>query len=80
MTIFLIEYDRTTGKIVSQVSFLDSERFRADDPRLRKELELKVAGSEHEVVLLEAADEAALRLTHRRYFDDLSGIAKVASS
>jgi hypothetical protein len=36
------------------------------------ELELNRIGTVHEVVILEAATEEALRRTHRRYFENLS--------
>jgi hypothetical protein len=37
-------------------------------------LELNRKGIDHEVVLLDAASEDALRMTHRRYFEDLRQI------
>jgi hypothetical protein len=70
--IFLIEYDRGQGRIVTFKAFDDSDRQQAEDFRLQLELELNRLGSEREVVLLEAASEEALRRTHRRYFEDLS--------
>ncbi len=70
--IFLIEYDRIHGRIVSFKSFRDSERQKADDSRLEMELELNRLRKEREVVLLEATTEADLRRTHRRYFEDLA--------
>ena len=70
--IFLIEYDRTRGEIVTFKTFNDSERRNAEDARLEMELELNRLGTEHEVVILEAATEEALRRTHRRYFENLS--------
>lgn len=70
--IFLIEYDRDRGQIVSFRSFEDAERRKADDSRLLMELELNRLGKEREVVLLEAATEEDLRLTHRRYFEGLA--------
>ncbi len=70
--IFLIEYDRNRGEIVTFKTFDDSERQNAEDSRLIMELELNRLGTEHEVVLLEAATEEALRRTHRRYFEDLA--------
>jgi hypothetical protein len=72
MMIFLIEYDRTRGEIVTFQPFDDSERQRAEDARLDMELKLNQLGTEHEVVILEAATEEALRRTHRRYFENLS--------
>lgn len=70
--IFLIEYDRSQGRIVTFEAFEDSARREAEDSRLQLELELNRLGTEREVVLLEAASEEALRRTHRRYFEDLS--------
>ena len=70
--IFLIEYDRTRGRIVNFKTFNDVERKNAEDLRLQLEIELGRLGKEREVVLLEAASEEALRRTHRRYFEDLS--------
>jgi len=76
--LFLIEYDRTEGKIVSFRSYQDSERGFAEDARLELELELNRIGKEREVVLLEAISETALRKTHRRYFEKLSELVKVS--
>ena len=70
--IFLIEYDRGQGRIVTFETFDDSARHEAEDSRLQLELELNRRGTEREVVLLEAATEEALRRTHRRYFEDLT--------
>ncbi len=73
--IFLIEYDRRQGRIVTFKTFADSARQEAEDSRLQLELELNRHGTEREVVLLEAASEKALRRTHRRYFEDLAELA-----
>ncbi|MEK6333502.1 MAG: hypothetical protein AABM67_01055 [Acidobacteriota bacterium] len=70
--IFLIQYDRNLGRIVTINSFKDSDRERAEESRLELELELNLKGVDDEVVLLEAGSEKALRRTHRRYFEDLS--------
>jgi hypothetical protein len=70
--IFLIEYQRSIGKIISFGKFDASERESAQDARLELELELNRRGVEREVVLLEAETEEALRRTHRRYFESLS--------
>ncbi len=70
--IFLIEYDRNRGRIVTFREFDDSERQKAEYSRLQMELEHNHLGTEHEVVLLEAATEEALRRTHRRYFENLT--------
>ena len=74
--IFLIEYDRPEGRIITLKRFSDRERAKAQDERLNIELALNRSGAEHEVVLLEAVDEDAVRRTHQRYFEDLSQILK----
>lgn len=72
--IFLIEYNRSEGSIVTFRDFDASQRLEAEDSRLGIELDLNRKGIDHEVVLLEAASKDALRLTHRRYFEDLRQI------
>ncbi len=74
--IFLVEYNRPQGRIVTFKVFDTSERRKAENSRLEIELELHRRGVEHEVVLLEATSENALRRTHRRYFEDLREIVK----
>jgi hypothetical protein len=66
--IFLVEYDRARGTLLNISRFDDTDRSRADDVRLSLEIRLHREGKAHEVVLLEAADEDALRSTHSRYF------------
>ena len=78
--IFLIEYDRPTGLIVTYRKFEVGEREKASNERLKIELTLNRSGTDHEVVLLEAESEEALRRTHRRYFEDVSQIAKSSTS
>src|SRR5438105_10887971 len=68
---FLIEYDRTEGQLVTLRTFDNSERKQAQDTQLELELNLNKSGIEREVVILEAVSEGAVRLTHRRYFEDL---------
>lgn len=75
--LFLIEYDRKRGEIVSLEKFEDSEREKAYDSRLEKELELHRRGVAREVVILEAASEEAIRRTHRRYFESLSELLRL---
>ncbi|MDQ1639861.1 MAG: hypothetical protein QOF62_3200 [Pyrinomonadaceae bacterium] len=70
--IFLIEYDRKQGRLVTFESFSDSDRKNAEESRLRLELDLNLKGIDNEVVLLEAATEEAVRRSHRRYFETLS--------
>lgn len=78
--IFLIEYNRPQGWIVTFKRFKDSERLKAQNARLDLELDLNRRGINHEVVLLEAASEAALRRTHRRYFETLRQILESAGT
>ncbi len=74
--IFLIQYDRARGSIVTLKTFDGSERERAEDVRLEMELDLNRRDVEREVVLLEAETEEALRRTHRRYFESLAELVK----
>ena len=76
--LFLIQYDRNRGEVVTIQKFDDSEREDAENVRLELELELNRLGTEREVVILEAASEEALRRTHRRYFEDLSELLKAS--
>ena len=73
--LFLIRYNRLAGKIETMEEFDDRRRDDAEEARLRLELELNSRGLQREVVLLEAADEAALRRTHRRYFEGIRTLA-----
>lgn len=78
--IFLIEYDRINGQIVTLREFDESSRQQAEESRLDLELSLKRRKLEHEVVLLEAATKDALRQTHARYFEDLASLSKPRAS
>jgi len=78
--IFLIQYDRHRGRLVSMQSFGASERTQAQDSLLTLELELNQNGTDNEVVLLEAESEDAVRRTHRRYFEDLSELLSSPTS
>jgi len=75
--LFLIEYNRRTGQITNLRSFVDSERHKAQDERLKTELEFNRKGIEREIVLLEAETEEALRRTHRRYFENIAELLEV---
>ena len=70
--LFLIQYHRSTGKLITIEGFDDSERMSAENARLEMELALNHRGVEREVVLLEAENMGALHRTHRRYFEDLA--------
>lgn len=73
--IFLIQYNRANGRIVRFEEFQDAERETAANLRLEIELDLNRRGIEHDVLLLEALSQEALRRTHRRFFEDVSEIA-----
>ena len=75
--IFLIEYDRSEGRIVTFRNFDNLQRREAEDARLQIEVDDNGKELDREVVLLEAESEDALRLTHRRYFEDLRQILEV---
>lgn len=77
--IFLIQYNRPEGRIVRLKRFADSERTLAERERLEIELDLNRTGVDHEVVLLEAVSEEALRRTHRRYFENPRQILRSTS-
>jgi hypothetical protein len=76
---FLVQYDRSRGALLSLRSFDSDQRTRAHEERLRTELGHHRHHSDVEVVLLEADDETALRITHKRYFESLESLAKLAS-
>jgi hypothetical protein len=76
--VFLIEYDRGKGRLVTIERFSDSDREVAQESRLSLELALNSKGTENEVVLLEAASEEAVRRTHRRYFETLAELTAVS--
>lgn len=78
--IFLIDYDRSRGQLANITIFADAERDVAEDERLTTELRLHRNGISREVVLLQAADEEALRRTHRRYFADIAALATVQAN
>ena len=76
---FLIEYNRSEGRVITFKEFNSSERVKAEQSRLEIELELNQRKIDHEVVLLDAANEDALRRTHRRYFEDLAQLLESAN-
>ena len=78
--IFLIEYDRVHGELLSIEAFQDSDRDVAENERLWRELALHEKGTRREVVLLQAANEDALKETHRRYFADIATLAETDPS
>lgn len=52
-------------------SFAEAQRRDAERERLALELDLNRRKVDHEVVILEAANETALRRTHGRYFPEV---------
>lgn len=74
--IFLIEFNRLEGRIITKQTFSDDEIPAAEEARLELDLNLHRRRVDHEVVLLEAASEEALRRTHRRYFEDARQIVE----
>ncbi|MBW8311753.1 MAG: hypothetical protein K0M64_06910 [Rhizobium sp.] len=76
--LFLIEYDRLRGDIVSIATFSDDKREQVNDARLELELRMRSDAPGREVVVLDAVDEDALRLTHARYFKSAQALLPVA--
>lgn len=72
--IYLIEYHRQAGRLISLKEFPEEEREVAESERLELELLLLRERAPHEVVVLEAESTPDLRHTHRRYFEELSSL------
>lgn len=73
--LFLIEYDRSRGEIVSMTTYADELREHVHEVRLQMELRLRREAAKREVVIMEAANEDALRKTHARYFKSALALA-----
>lgn len=69
--LFLIQYNRKLGHIVNIKSFEDIKRQVAENTKLDMEIKLSRVDNIDEIVLLEASNEDALRITHGRYFDNI---------
>lgn len=67
--IFLMDFDPKHRRLHAMKVYTDEHRRKAQDERLRLELEYLQAPIAREVVLLSAADEEGLRRTHARYFE-----------
>ncbi len=78
--LFLIEYNRPKGKLVTFKRFKSSDRTKAEKERLQIELTLNREKIDHEVVLLEAERENMLKHTHARYFESLRGMVNSTAS
>jgi hypothetical protein len=74
--LFLIEYDRPRGSIVQLRRLDDAFRGNPEEVRLKLELDLKRQGIDHEVVVLDAPSEEALRHTHSRYFESVAELVR----
>jgi hypothetical protein len=74
--LFLIQYDRSEGKLVKLREFGGSEWQAAHKARLELELDLNRRGIQHEVVILDAPSQEALQHTHGRYFKDFAELAR----
>ena len=72
--IFLLDYDRASGSLVTIREFDDAMRAHAEQSRLALELDNLQRGVGREVVLLEAATLGDLRRTHRRYFESIDSL------
>jgi hypothetical protein len=69
--LFLIEFDRDKGQLLSIRRLADMERSDAEHARVERETELHRQGLPREVPLLEAASEMDLHRTHGGYFKGL---------
>jgi hypothetical protein len=69
--IYLVQYNRKQGQLVSLDAFPAQSKQGAEEARLRMELQLLGHHDTVEVVLLEARNKRELRKTHRRYFERL---------
>jgi hypothetical protein len=74
--LFLIEYDPPTGTLLQLRILHDSERQVALNIRFELEFKLCREGVQHEVGILEAPSEEAVRHTHGRYFKDLAELVR----
>jgi hypothetical protein len=72
--LFLIEYDRRRGEIINMSTHQDEERALVDAARLQMELWLRQGRGKREVVVLEAANEEALRKTYAQYFKSANAL------
>ena len=73
--LFLLEYDRAAGVLVQLRLFAQEDARKANEIRLALELERLQSHVEHKIVILDAAAEADLRKTHRRYFESITSLS-----
>jgi hypothetical protein len=77
--IFLVHYDRRAQALLHFEKYDDTDRRRAEEDMLQLELSLLGSERENEIVLFKGADEAALRVSHARYFESLSELMATAA-
>ncbi len=73
--IFLVVYSRTTRELRLFQAYADSDSDTAERDRLQAELDAGAEGG-IESLLLKAPDEAAVRASHARYFEDASSLLR----
>lgn len=77
--IFLVHYDRRAQRLLRFETYDDSDADRAQEDSFALELSLLGSDRENEIALFKAADEAALRVSHARYFETLTDMLQSAS-
>ncbi len=77
--LFLIQYDRASGMVLSKQAFATEQRAQADENRLVLELRSGAAGTGYEIVVLEAHDESALLRTHARFFSSAEALLETSN-
>ncbi|MDP9025388.1 MAG: hypothetical protein M3N13_08450 [Candidatus Eremiobacteraeota bacterium] len=73
--IFLLVYSRRSRELRCFKQYPDSEFERAEYDRLQAELDAATEG-DIESLLLRATDEAAVRSSHARYFENASSLLR----
>jgi hypothetical protein len=73
--LFLIDYDRESGKLRSVTEFQSAQSAEAASARVALELELLSLKKKCEVVVLEADSIESLKLTHNRYFRNVEELS-----
>jgi len=68
--LFLIQYDKRYGNVISIQEFEEAQRHEAEKSRAALELALYREGTDCEVALLDAENLDIVRKTHQRYFKD----------
>jgi hypothetical protein len=71
VNLYILTYDRKNAKLLDIKHFAPGEYELANRALLAEER----AHPDLEVVLLEASSKDQLRVTHRRYFEDLTPLA-----